>query len=290
MAFSSESQPVRDITVKILLTGGQEYTVILKSDSLILRSLFQAVGLLSKWEGNPLAKVFEIPIDKGRASLCFPREHLIGLVTDPPVTVNKVQSSFYLHFPNFLTSEEKENLLDYTLKIAPSFQVSAVTTGIDSGYRKSSILPFFSEICKTIEVYKVINDRIEAMIPYVLNKLDIPVFSFSMESQLTASNDGDFFKIHNDHHGSRIANRELTYVYYFYREPKGFSGGEMRMYDSTIENNFCVAADTFKTIEPQNNSIIFFLSHYLHEVLPVSCPSKNFADSRFTINGWVRRR
>ncbi|MGB8690572.1 MAG: proline hydroxylase, partial [Microcoleus sp.] len=34
---------------------------------------------------------------------------------------------------------------------------------------------------------------------------------------------------------------------------------------------------------------VFFLSRYMHEVLPVSCPSKAFADSRFTINGWVRR-
>jgi Rps23 Pro-64 3,4-dihydroxylase Tpa1-like proline 4-hydroxylase len=27
----------------------------------------------------------------------------------------------------------------------------------------------------------------------------------------------------------------------------------------------------------------------MHEVLRVSCPSKAFADSRFTINGWVRK-
>ncbi|WP_333783600.1 hypothetical protein [Nostoc sp. 'Peltigera malacea cyanobiont' DB3992] len=27
----------------------------------------------------------------------------------------------------------------------------------------------------------------------------------------------------------------------------------------------------------------------MHEVLPVNCPSQAFGDSRFTINGWVRR-
>jgi Rps23 Pro-64 3,4-dihydroxylase Tpa1-like proline 4-hydroxylase len=27
----------------------------------------------------------------------------------------------------------------------------------------------------------------------------------------------------------------------------------------------------------------------MHEVLRVSCPSQAFADSRFTINGWVRK-
>jgi SM-20-related protein len=35
--------------------------------------------------------------------------------------------------------------------------------------------------------------------------------------------------------------------------------------------------------------LVVFPSRYLHEVLPVSCPSQTFADSRFTINGWVRR-
>jgi Rps23 Pro-64 3,4-dihydroxylase Tpa1-like proline 4-hydroxylase len=62
------------------------------------------------------------------------------------------------------------------------------------------------------------------------------------------------------------------------------------IYDSKIENNFYVNADSYQAVEPRNNSIVFFLSRYLHEVLPVSCPSKAFADSRFTINGWVRRQ
>jgi Rps23 Pro-64 3,4-dihydroxylase Tpa1-like proline 4-hydroxylase len=27
----------------------------------------------------------------------------------------------------------------------------------------------------------------------------------------------------------------------------------------------------------------------MHEVLPIYCASRAFADSRFTINGWIRR-
>lgn len=95
--------------------------------------------------------------------------------------------------------------------------------------------------------------------------------------------------MHNDNGSSETQNRELTYVYYFYREPKPFSGGELLLYDSKIENNYYVQADSFKTVEPRNNSIVFFPSRYLHEVKLVSCPSKAFADSRFTINGWIRR-
>ena len=132
--------------------------------------------------------------------------------------------------------------------------------------------------------------RIQAIIPDILSKLNLSPFSVSqIESQLTAHNDGNYYKLHNDNGSPDTATRELTYVYYFYQEPKPFSGGELLVYDSKIENNVYVNAETFKTVEPRNNSIIFFLSRYMHEVLPVNCPSQAFGDSRFTINGWVRR-
>ncbi|HEY9301476.1 MAG TPA: 2OG-Fe(II) oxygenase, partial [Phormidium sp.] len=76
---------------------------------------------------------------------------------------------------------------------------------------------------------------------------------------------------------------------YFYREPKPFSGGELLIYDTQIFNSSYYKADSFQAIEPRNNSIVFFPSQCYHEVLPVTCVSQAFADSRFTINGWVRR-
>ncbi|MEP0760961.1 2OG-Fe(II) oxygenase [Trichocoleus sp. DQ-A2] len=141
------------------------------------------------------------------------------------------------------------------------------------------------------EFSELVVNRIKAILPNVFRKLGIPSFKVSdIESQLTSHNDGNYFKIHNDNGSPETITRELTYVYYFYREPKPFSGGELLIYDSKVENNFYVQSDSFKTVEPKNNSIVFFLSRYLHEVLPVVCPSKAFADSRFTINGWVRRQ
>ncbi|MGB8337954.1 MAG: 2OG-Fe(II) oxygenase [Burkholderiales bacterium] len=88
----------------------------------------------------------------------------------------------------------------------------------------------------------------------------------------------------------RSSTRELTYVYYFNHESKSFSGGELKLYDSRIENNYYVEAGSYKLIEPINNSMVFFLARYRHEVMPVSCPGKQFAHGRFTINGWARRK
>jgi len=34
---------------------------------------------------------------------------------------------------------------------------------------------------------------------------------------------------------------------------------------------------------------VFFLPASLHGVLPVTCPSGDYADSRFAINGWLCR-
>nr|WP_256386659.1 2OG-Fe(II) oxygenase [Hydrocoleum sp. CS-953] len=107
--------------------------------------------------------------------------------------------------------------------------------------------------------------------------------------QLTAHNDGCFYTIHSDANTEMTATREMTYVYYFYQEPKSFSGGELVIYETKVEGNNLSKHNDFKVIEPRNNSIIFFPSRYLHEVLPVSCPTKAFENSRFTFNGWIRR-
>jgi hypothetical protein len=43
-------------------------------------------------------------------------------------------------------------------------------------------------------------------------------------------------------------------------------------------------------IDPKNDSIVFFRSHTRHEVKAVTCPSGQFEDGRFTLNGWIRRK
>jgi SM-20-related protein len=54
-----------------------------------------------------------------------------------------------------------------------------------------------------------------------------------------------------------------------------------------MEGSHREAAETYTDVEPHNNSILFFPSYVLHEVLPIRCPSGAFADGRFTLNGWV---
>nr|WP_290225718.1 2OG-Fe(II) oxygenase [Trichocoleus desertorum] len=184
---------------------------------------------------------------------------------------------------NFLTAEENSQLLRYALEQEAAFVPTSTATNAIA-YRRSLVLHDFPEFSQLIK------ERVQAVLPRVLEQLNIPAFLITqIEAQLTAHGDGNYYKIHNDNGSSDAATRELTYVYYFCQQPQPFSGGELRIYDSRIEQSRYIKADSFQTVEPRNNSIVFFLSRYMHEVLPTHCPSKAFADSRFTINGWLRR-
>ncbi len=192
-------------------------------------------------------------------------------------------TSYYCHIDNWLTETEHGQLLDYVMNQETAFVPTTTSTNAQD-YRRSQVLYEFPEWAE------LVRQRISATLPEVYQTLSMAAFPITdIENQVTAHNDGNYYKIHNDNGSADTATREFTYVYYFYHEPKAFTGGELIIYDSQVSDGFYVQADSFQTIEPRNNSVVFFLSRYLHEVLPVHCPSRLFADSRFTINGWIRR-
>lgn len=195
----------------------------------------------------------------------------------------EVIPSAYAQIENFLTPTQWQELLAFVMAEEANFVPTTTSTG-DADYRRSKILYHFPRFSQ------LMIQRVGQIFPHVLTYLKEPEFKVStIECQLTMHNDGNYYRIHNDNGSPDCANRVLTYVYYFYREPKGFRGGELRLYNMKTENGYLVAADSYQDIQPLNNSIVFFMSGIMHEVLPVSCPSRLFADSRFTINGWLRR-
>jgi Rps23 Pro-64 3,4-dihydroxylase Tpa1-like proline 4-hydroxylase len=285
-------QKPQEIEVTVLLTGGHQHSLLVQPDDPLLRRLF-AVLLDTQ---NTAPEVFQLPVQRGRAMLCFRSDRLVGLMTDPPIVIQPqpdaiepsveetIVPSEYVQIDHFLSPAEHKRLLNYTLQQRKAFVPTTTSTNVNN-YRESMVLHSFPEFSD------ILSQKVAAVVPDILNKLGQPPFTIDqIEAQLTAHNDGNFYKIHNDSGCPITATRELTYVYYFNREPKSFTGGELVIYDSKIQNNYFVQAESFKAVEPRNNSIVFFLSRCMHEVLPVKCPSQAFADSRFTINGWVRRK
>jgi SM-20-related protein len=189
----------------------------------------------------------------------------------------------------FLTQQELSALLEFTLRSEAKFEPARVVlsrseqTITEHPYRRARVL-------FDIGIYKrLVESRVCVLLPHILQELGCPNFpAEDVEVRITASNDGDFFRVHSDNCQESLKTREISFVYYYYREPKGFSGGELRVYDTPIENGPYMASNTCKNVIPRQNQIVFFQSVLRHEVMEVHCPSRLFGDSRFTINGWIR--
>jgi SM-20-related protein len=193
----------------------------------------------------------------------------------------------------FLAPQELDELVAYTLQHEAEFQNSEVISpsgdpGVtDYNHRRSRVLMDLGKY------QEVILERIRCVLPRVLDQLGVEEFPIThVEAQITASNDGDFFGAHSDDAQEMIASRRITFVYFFHREPRPFEGGELRLHDSSGKGEQHLSAGSYQTgsyqtIVPQQNQIVFFPCSVLHEITPVECPSRAFADSRFTLNGWL---
>ncbi|MFE2225607.1 2OG-Fe(II) oxygenase [Streptomyces kronopolitis] len=110
---------------------------------------------------------------------------------------------------------------------------------------------------------------------------------------LNVHNDGDFYLPHQDTGPGPAAQRLLTFVYYLHRTPRPFQGGHLRVFDVVLpvhtEGSVSWEDRTWRDWEPEHDSIVFFRPTAWHEVRKVSCPTKEPADSRFAVNGWLCR-
>ena len=120
----------------------------------------------------------------------------------------------------------------------------------------------------------------------------------SIEFEITASGDGAHFAPHLDiplGEGRRTVGREkgedrmISTVYYFHREPKGFSGGALRLYRFGVDPDEAGEVDSI-AFEPVQNSLVVFPSFARQSVEPVRCPSGEFPDYRFGLNCFFCRR
>ena len=194
---------------------------------------------------------------------------------------------------DFLTKSELRGLTRFVLTHEADFtESSVVPDGVPEGandpsYRKSRVLYELGEYGTLIQ------DRLLALLPDVLRTFKREAFPIShLDVQITASNDGDFFKVHQDNSmvdPLDVSLRELSFVHYFNFEPKAFSGGQLRFYESEDGDVESSEQRPIRTITPRQNTLVFFPSSHNHEVLPVRCPTRKFRNSRFTVNGWFIR-
>ena len=302
----------REIKLKLLLAGGQSAALVLSPEHPLLAQLLGAIANRSAGApGN--GALFQIPMEGGRASLTFAADQLVGVVTDPAVVIQVDDQAGATAAPSlspalaaaaeisaaqghpglvrhpvvqldgFLTGSEVAWLMELAFASEHRLVPSRLSDN-RSDYRHSLVMQ------APHEVWELVAGKIRAVMPEVMPQLRLGKFTIGdVDCQITASIDGSYFKMHTDAGANETEKRQLTYVYYFNREPKGFTGGELRIYDDRIRNGKLSATDSFQVIEPRHNSMVFFQAAVMHEVMPVTVPSKAFRDSRFTVNGWVNR-
>jgi len=139
-----------------------------------------------------------------------------------------------------------------------------------------------------------LSERLLAALPDAMKAVGSgPPEPRSLELELTAYGDGAHFKPHLDIPigqdrkplGARKGeDRVISAVYYFHNRPKGFSGGNLRLFRFGSETD-----DDGESIEPIDNSLVVFPSWARHQVEQVRCPSGDFADYRYAVNCWYCR-
>ena len=189
---------------------------------------------------------------------------------------------------NILGPVENQALLSFLVENENNFTSATVlepgakTNAVNEKLRRSRTLD------KLGRFEQLLADKIKQHLQPALQKLGHKEFPLGrIEIQATASNDGDYFRLHPDSDANDT--RELSFVYFLHAEPRRFSGGELRIFATKLVNGEFSRADHSHMLSPRQDAMVFFPSLNQHEVLPVRVPTKEFRDSRFTINGWIHR-
>jgi SM-20-related protein len=192
--------------------------------------------------------------------------------------------------PNLLGRAPADALLAYALDNEARFTDTTVgeTNTVDRRLRHSRVLTDLGAHRDLVE------RRVADFIPSLIADLGLTPFTpTGYEIELVAHEDGAFYRRHIDlfsgpgAKGQTAADRLISVVCYLNREPKGFSGGELRLFPQADPSRFALEKPI--DVVPEHGTAVAFSSWLPHEVRPVSCPSGKFRDARFAINCWILR-
>jgi hypothetical protein len=148
--------------------------------------------------------------------------------------VELIAGNRFVTFENFLSLRQVNDLTCFALSRERAFHPSCV---MGSG----SDAPIISAESRRSRVLYNIGDfrpvflnHLLAVLNSVFVQLRITPFTVTaIDVQLTATNDGGFFRPHTDNSNHPILrNRRISFTYFFHNEPVRFSGSELCLYKS----------------------------------------------------------
>lgn len=258
-----------------------------ESNPLDIKSLMLLGDLLRQTGNLDAALVCYQKLAKAQPENVY-AQYVVSLLKQEPLPENPDltrRPTPFVRINNFLTPTEINSIWSVLERHERSLSLAAIERGVDPEYRSAN----------TLEANKLLSFS-PGFLEKVCNSLDQhwanlacePTKISDMEIELTSHSNGEFFKLHRDDGEDGLtAKRFITYVYYFYREPKGFEGGDLLLLDSSKEQH---TVKSYTRLEPINNSLLFFPSIAYHQVSPVSSSGNNLDNCRLTLNGWLHKK
>ncbi|MET9609343.1 2OG-Fe(II) oxygenase [Streptomyces sp. NPDC006512] len=199
-----------------------------------------------------------------------------------PWSASPVMPAPVCRFENFLGAERAASLLAYAISREADFYAGTVLDPLSGQVtrkgRSSLVLPVTSS---------VFGAHLADSLPLVREVLGHQAVLTQTLTVLTAHGEGGHYGLHTDASRVRDVSTALSAVYYLHGAPRGFEGGQLRLYDTTFHDGEARPAESCRTIEPEHDSIVFFPASAFHEVVPSTCPSGRFADYRFSLTTWI---
>lgn len=191
----------------------------------------------------------------------------------------------YAIIDGFLSQELHSQLLSHALGTPDRFEPTRVR-GEGQAVENHEIRRSWACRDGLAHLRDAFSDAVDERMDAIRSEVGVPPFPVgSFELELAAHRDGCFYRPHLDTHtgpasvGAGV--RALSLVYYFHRQPCGFTGGELALYPFSPEPPV--------RLQPADNRLIAFPSFARHEVLPIICPDDAWENARFTVNCWYRK-
>jgi Rps23 Pro-64 3,4-dihydroxylase Tpa1-like proline 4-hydroxylase len=195
----------------------------------------------------------------------------------------------YALLRDFLSAEQHAGLLEWALASEPLLEAS--TIGVDRLVNPASRRSRSLTISSAHQPWRdMLRQRVAEREAELFSGAGLKPFPVAqVELELVVYLDGAHFEAHQDTHrqgNAGASDRGLTGVYYFYAEPKGFTGGNLRLIRFGCNT---ASPGDFVEIEPEQNALLVFPSWAMHEVAQVRCATNGLRDARMAINCWLHR-
>ncbi len=208
----------------------------------------------------------------------------------PPAPLpGMILPSRFLRWRDWLPAARRDEVFDYAL--AHHHEMDDATVWQPDGYKAVEGIRRASVIYEPPAILEWFEPLLRESLPTVCRGLGMPAFEPGrIELQLTHHGDGGFYDQHRDTGWPEAPAedtdpRRVSFVAYFARRPRRFSGGELLLFDTDPASGQALRDGTL--VEPEDNSVVFFPSVVLHEVRPITLDSDDPADGRITLNGWI---